>query len=142
MYSLGMRREFRARHSLIGGDWGAENSEHAHRYRMELVLEALNLDRHGYLVDIVEVEGFEVGCDLADAPDLHAGPLERGEQRVLLVLVERVAKQLLDLHQRDMHRARHRALHLDLVRGKLLETRQHRALRRKAHQIADFGVER
>ncbi len=56
MYSLGMRREFSARHYLIGGDWGAENSEHAHQYRMELVLEALNLDRHGYLVDIVEVE--------------------------------------------------------------------------------------
>ena len=56
MYSLGMRREFSARHYLIGGDWGAENSEHAHHYRMELVLEALNLDQHGYLVDIVEVE--------------------------------------------------------------------------------------
>jgi 6-pyruvoyltetrahydropterin/6-carboxytetrahydropterin synthase len=56
MYSLGMRREFSARHYLIGGDWGAENSEHSHRYRMELVLEALNLDRHGYLVDIVKVE--------------------------------------------------------------------------------------
>jgi 6-pyruvoyltetrahydropterin/6-carboxytetrahydropterin synthase len=51
-----MRREFTARHYLIGGDWGAENSEHTHQYRMELVLEALNLDRHGYLVDIVEVE--------------------------------------------------------------------------------------
>lgn len=56
MYSLGMQREFSARHYLIGGDWGEENSEHSHRYRMELVLEALNLDRHGYLVDIVEVE--------------------------------------------------------------------------------------
>ena len=56
MYSLGMRREFSARHYLIGGDWGAENSEHSHQYRMELVLEALHLDRHGYLVDIVEVE--------------------------------------------------------------------------------------
>ena len=56
MYSLGMRREFSARHYLIGGDWGAENIEHAHRYRLELVLEAMNLDSHGYLVDIVEVE--------------------------------------------------------------------------------------
>ncbi len=56
MYSLGMRREFSARHYLIGGDWGAENIEHAHRYRMELVLEAKSLDQHGYLVDIVEVE--------------------------------------------------------------------------------------
>ncbi|MBV5316303.1 MAG: 6-carboxytetrahydropterin synthase [Desulfobulbaceae bacterium] len=56
MYSLGVRREFSARHYLIGGDWGAENIEHTHRYRMELALEALTLDRHGFLVDIVEVE--------------------------------------------------------------------------------------
>ena len=56
MYSLGVRREFSARHYLIGGDWGEENSEHAHSYRLELVLEAPALDRHGFLVDIVEVE--------------------------------------------------------------------------------------
>jgi 6-pyruvoyltetrahydropterin/6-carboxytetrahydropterin synthase len=56
MYSLGVRREFSARHYLIGGDWGEENVEHSHRYRMELVLEAKELDVHGFLVDIVEVE--------------------------------------------------------------------------------------
>ncbi len=56
MYSLGVRREFSARHYLIGGDWGDENIEHSHSYRMELVLEAKSLDRHGFLVDIVEVE--------------------------------------------------------------------------------------
>ena len=55
MYSLGMRREFSAQHYLVGGDWGEENIEHPHRYRMELVLEAESLDRHGFLVDIVEV---------------------------------------------------------------------------------------
>ena len=55
MYSLGMRREFSARHFLVGGDWGAENIEHPHRYRLELVLEAASLDRHGFLVDIVDV---------------------------------------------------------------------------------------
>ncbi len=55
MYSLGLRRELSARHYLIGGDWGAENTEHSHRYRMELVLEKKELDAHGYLVDIVEV---------------------------------------------------------------------------------------
>lgn len=54
MYSLGLRREFIARHYLIGGDWGAENTEHSHRYRLELVLEKKELDQHGYLVDIVE----------------------------------------------------------------------------------------
>ena len=56
MYSLGVLREFSARHYLVGGDWGDENIEHSHRYRMELVLEAKELDRHGFLVDIVEVE--------------------------------------------------------------------------------------
>jgi len=56
MYSLGVRREFRARHYLIGGDWGDENYEHTHCYRMELVLEAAVLDDNGFLVDIVEVE--------------------------------------------------------------------------------------
>lgn len=56
MYSLGVRREFSARHYLIGGNWGDENIEHSHRYRMELVLEAKTLDRHGFLVDIVDVE--------------------------------------------------------------------------------------
>ncbi len=56
MYSLGVRREFSARHYLVGGDWGAENIEHPHRYRVELVLEARELDQHGFLVDIVLVE--------------------------------------------------------------------------------------
>ncbi|MGA6927282.1 MAG: 6-carboxytetrahydropterin synthase [Desulfosarcina sp.] len=56
MYTLGVRREFRARHYLIGGEWGDENTEHSHRYRMELVLEAEALDQHGFLVDIVDVE--------------------------------------------------------------------------------------
>jgi len=56
MYSLGMRREFDARHYLIGGDWGAENVVHSHRYRLELVLEAQELDEHGFLMDIVELQ--------------------------------------------------------------------------------------
>ena len=55
MYSLGVRREFIARHFLIGGEWGDENIEHSHCYRMELVLESMTLDRHGFLVDIVDV---------------------------------------------------------------------------------------
>jgi 6-pyruvoyltetrahydropterin/6-carboxytetrahydropterin synthase len=68
MYSLGVRREFSARHYLIGGDWGPENIEHSHHYRMELVLEATSLDRHGFLVDIVEVERHldEVSEEFAD----------------------------------------------------------------------------
>jgi len=56
MYSLGVKRKFSARHYLVGGDWGDENSEHTHDYQLELILEKSKLDRHGFLVDIVEVE--------------------------------------------------------------------------------------
>jgi 6-pyruvoyltetrahydropterin/6-carboxytetrahydropterin synthase len=56
MYTLGVRREFIARHYLIGGDWGTENSPNSHHYILELKLEGTELDQHGYLVDIVDVE--------------------------------------------------------------------------------------
>ena len=56
MYTLGVRRDFIARHFLIGGDWGPENFPNSHHYVLELQLEGTELDRHGYLVDIVDVE--------------------------------------------------------------------------------------
>src|SRR5574339_76272 len=56
MYTLGVRRDFIARHYLIGGDWGPENFPNSHHYVLELQLEGKELDRHGYLVDIVDVE--------------------------------------------------------------------------------------
>jgi len=56
MYSLGVKREFIARHFLIGGDWGPENFPNSHHYVLELQLEGKELDKHGYLVDIVDVE--------------------------------------------------------------------------------------
>jgi 6-pyruvoyltetrahydropterin/6-carboxytetrahydropterin synthase len=56
MHTLGVRREFIARHYLIGGDWGPENFPNSHHYILELQLEGRDLDQHGYLVDIVDVE--------------------------------------------------------------------------------------
>jgi 6-pyruvoyltetrahydropterin/6-carboxytetrahydropterin synthase len=56
MYTLAVRRQFIARHFLIGGDWGAENFPNSHQYVLELQLEGQQLDEHGYLCDIVEVE--------------------------------------------------------------------------------------
>ncbi len=56
MYSLGLRREFIARHFLVGGDWGAENELHSHEYRIEVRLEADALDSHGFIVDLVDLE--------------------------------------------------------------------------------------
>ena len=56
MYTLAVRRDFVAQHALVGGDWGAENQPHSHHYVLELQLEGAELDGHGFLVDIVEVE--------------------------------------------------------------------------------------
>lgn len=56
MFTLALQRRFDAQHHLIGGDWGAENTPHSHSYLMELRLEGEVLNKHGYLVDLVEVE--------------------------------------------------------------------------------------
>ncbi len=56
MYELGIKRDFIARHFLIGGDWGPENFPNSHHYVLELRLEGNELDEHGYLADILDVE--------------------------------------------------------------------------------------
>ena len=56
MYTLAVRRDFIARHFLIGGDWGPENDPNSHHYILELQLKGAELDQHGYLCDIVDVE--------------------------------------------------------------------------------------
>ncbi len=56
MYTLGVQKNFIARHYLIGGDWGPENKEHTHHYTLEIRLSGPTLNQHGYLVDIVRVE--------------------------------------------------------------------------------------
>src|ERR1044071_3118034 len=55
MYTLGVKRDFIAKHFLIGGDWGSENFPNSHHYVLELRLAGRELDQHGYLVDIVDV---------------------------------------------------------------------------------------
>lgn len=61
MYTVAVRREFIARHFLIGGDWGRENHPHAHPYVVETRIESAELDNHGYLVDITKIES-ELGA--------------------------------------------------------------------------------
>jgi 6-pyruvoyltetrahydropterin/6-carboxytetrahydropterin synthase len=56
MYSMTVRTDVIAQHYLIGGDWGAENERHSHHYVLELRLDGAELNEHGYLVDIVQVE--------------------------------------------------------------------------------------
>jgi len=56
MYTVAVKRDFIARHFLIGGDWGRENEPHAHQYVAEIRMQSAELDQHGYLVDIVRIE--------------------------------------------------------------------------------------
>ena len=56
MYTVAVKRDFVAQHYLIGGDWGPENEWHSHHYAVEIQLHGPSLDRHGYLVDIVDIE--------------------------------------------------------------------------------------
>ncbi|MGB8646022.1 MAG: 6-carboxytetrahydropterin synthase [Anaerolineae bacterium] len=55
MYTTAVRRDFVAQHFLFGGDWGAENTKHAHHYQVEVQLSGERLDAHGYMVDIVDI---------------------------------------------------------------------------------------
>jgi 6-pyruvoyltetrahydropterin/6-carboxytetrahydropterin synthase len=104
MYSLGMRREFSARHYLVGGDWGEENIEHPHRYRMELVLEAESLDRHGFLVDIVEVS------DHLDAVAAHFQDKTLNTLAIFSGLNPSIERLALILHDAFKERLAHLAL--------------------------------
>ena len=56
MYSVAVQRDFIANHFLTGGDWGPENEAHAHHYIVEVRVNGPQLDQHGYLVDICEIE--------------------------------------------------------------------------------------
>jgi len=56
IFTVGVIRDFVAQHHLVGGDWGRENQLHSHHYRLEALYEGEKLDRHGYLLDIVDVK--------------------------------------------------------------------------------------
>jgi 6-pyruvoyltetrahydropterin/6-carboxytetrahydropterin synthase len=62
MYTLCLQKSFTARHYLIGGDWGMENQPHSHPYRVEVHLSGNDLDAHGYLVDLAEIEPLLDAC--------------------------------------------------------------------------------
>ncbi len=56
MYTVSIKRGLIAQHWLIGGNYGMENQPHSHHYQVEARLEGADLDEHGYLVDIVDIE--------------------------------------------------------------------------------------
>ena len=99
MYRLCFQREFTARHRLVGGDWGKENALHAHPYRVEWELSGPELDSHGFLVDLVDVEqalagvvGRYRGAVLNDLPEF--GAENPSLERFARVLWERLSAAL------------------------------------------------
>lgn len=56
VYSVTVRRAFIAQHFLVGGDFGRENEVNSHRYRIEARYEGTSLDRHGFLLDISDID--------------------------------------------------------------------------------------
>lgn len=67
-YAMTVRTDFIAQHFLIGGDWGPENERNSHHYVLEVRLDGSELNEHGYLVDIVQVEAElrDLRADYAD----------------------------------------------------------------------------
>lgn len=93
MYHLCLIRPFVAQHFLIGGDWGAENQPHSHDYRVEWTLGGPQLDRHGYLLDLVTVEALlEAVVGEVKGRTLNDLPAFQG----LNPSVERLARHLSD----------------------------------------------
>ena len=107
MYTLGVRRTFSARHYLVGGDWGEENSEHSHNYQLELVIEKEELDRHGFLVDIVEVE-HHLDVVTADFQDQTLNTLAAFAG--INPSIERLATVIHDIFRERLHSFRLEAL--------------------------------
>ena len=100
MYTLCLQRRFIANHYLIGGDWGRENEPHAHPYRIELRLTSGELDEHGYLIDLLDVETLLDGTIdryrdrmLNDLPPFSG--LNPSLERFCRILGEEMAPELL-----------------------------------------------
>jgi len=103
VYRLALRREFEARHFLVGVGDGPESVDHAHPYRLEWILEGPRLDAHGYLVDLIEVaDHLEAtldrfrGARLNDLPEF-AG-LNPSLEHFARVLAERLGAPLAGRH--------------------------------------------
>lgn len=104
MYTVAVKRHFIAQHYLIGGDWGPiENHKHSHHYLLELQLHGTELDQHGYLVDIVEIEkqlnnltAYYGDQTLNDLPEFTANniPLNPSIERFSQILAHTLAQRL------------------------------------------------
>jgi 6-pyruvoyltetrahydropterin/6-carboxytetrahydropterin synthase len=68
MFELGLKRDFIASHALLGVE-GPEGKLHSHHFVVEWTLSGSELNEHGYLVDLLELEAVldRVTGDLRDS---------------------------------------------------------------------------
>lgn len=99
MYTLCLQQGFRAAHYLIGGDWGSENQPHTHSYRVEVRLEARELDVHGYVADLAEIQPILDSC-VAHYRDRLLNELV--ELHELNPSIERLARQFCERFLQDL----------------------------------------
>lgn len=99
MFSIAIKRNFESQHYLIGGNWGAENAPHTHDYQLELIVEGAKLNKHGFLLDIVELnqQVDEVlrqfqGVTLNTLPDFEG--INPSLERFARILCASVAKRI------------------------------------------------
>ncbi len=111
MYTVAVKRDFVAQHFLVGGDWGAENLKHSHHYKVELQLEGVTLDEHGYLVDIVNIEA-NLDALVADYRDKTLNDLDEFAGRN--PSIEHFARNLCDRLAERIHAANISALTVKL----------------------------
>jgi len=55
-YTIAIRRDFIAQHHLLGDAVDSEKICHSHHYDVEIRVAGSNLNKDGYLVDILELE--------------------------------------------------------------------------------------
>lgn len=63
MYEVSVSREFIAQHYLIGADFGAENDQHSHYFKIQLIIKHDQLDQHKYVCDIDKIKLFFDSCE-------------------------------------------------------------------------------
>lgn len=103
MYTVAVERDFIAQHFLFGGDWGTENSPHAHHYVVEVRLKGATLNQHGYLTDIVNIEAILDGLvsryrdKLLNALPEFAG-MNPSIEHFARILCESFTSRLIDFH--------------------------------------------
>ena len=95
MYRVAVRRQFVAQHFRIGGEWGPERARGGRVRPEELELAGAALDRHNFLVDIVEIEKqLDAACAYYRDQTLNTLPEFENTNPSVELFAQRLAERL------------------------------------------------